>query len=129
MERRGGAELPPLEGHRPILLVESEIGHRLDKHLQCDPLLVAREGVPGAEVRPEAEGRIRLASPSDIEDVGVIELSLVAANPSVAASYSGVQRPGEPRRVTGERRDGIEWQVIQTVVPIGAAPAVRKEVS
>jgi hypothetical protein len=29
-----------------------------------------------------------------------------------------VQRAGAPQRVTGDRTDGIEWQVIQTVVPL-----------
>jgi len=89
------------------------------------------EQVVDVAAGPGGAGRLRLWT-HPLPDGAIAvdgELSLVAANPPVAASYSGVQRPGEPRRVTGEHRDGIEWQVIQTVVPLGAAPAVRKEVS
>jgi hypothetical protein len=47
------------------------------------------------------------------------DLSLSDATLPLRASYGGVQRPGEPRRVTGARERGIEWQVIQTAVPLG----------
>jgi hypothetical protein len=36
-----------------------------------------------------------------------------------------VQRSGEPRRVTAARDGGLDWQVIQTVVPLDA---LRKDV-
>jgi hypothetical protein len=39
------------------------------------------------------------------------------------ASYGGVQKPGLPRRVTGDRAADVEWQVIQTVVPLRTAAA------
>jgi hypothetical protein len=42
------------------------------------------------------------------------------------ASYDGVQKAGLPRRVTGDRSADVEWQVIQTVVPL--QPAAAKEV-
>lgn len=57
------------------------------------------------------------------------EISISTAKPPVAVSYSGVQRPGEPRRVSGEHKDGIEWQVIQTVVPLGTHATRTHEVS
>lgn len=47
------------------------------------------------------------------------ELALTDARLRLRASYGGVQRAGEPQRVTGARTDGVEWQVIQTVVPLG----------
>jgi hypothetical protein len=46
------------------------------------------------------------------------ELALADAPLRLRASYGGVQRAGAPQRVTGDRTDGIEWQVIQTVVPL-----------
>ena len=88
------------------------------------------EQVVDVAAGPGAAGRLRLWT-HPLPDGAIAvdgELSLVAANPPVAASYSGVQRPGEPRRVTGDRKDGIEWQVIQTVVPLGSPAAFTKEV-
>jgi hypothetical protein len=35
---------------------------------------------------------------------------------------------GQPSRVTGDRADGVEWQVIQTVVPIASRAATTNEV-
>ena len=45
-------------------------------------------------------------------------LAITDANTPVQFSFNGVQRAGEPRRVTGGRGAGCEWQVIQTVVPL-----------
>lgn len=46
------------------------------------------------------------------------ELAIADAPLRLRTSYGGVQRAGAPQRVTGDRTDGIEWQVIQTVVPL-----------
>jgi hypothetical protein len=54
------------------------------------------------------------------------ELTLAARAVPVRVSYGGVQKPGLPRRVTGDRSADVEWQVIQTVVPL--RPAAAKEV-
>ena len=72
-------------------------------------------------------GRLRLWTHSLPDGAIAIDgdLSLADATLPLRASYGGVQRPGEPRRVTGAREGEIEWQVIQTAVPIGAP---RKDV-
>jgi hypothetical protein len=45
-------------------------------------------------------------------------LALTEANTPARLSFNGVQRAGEPRRVTVGRGAGREWQLIQTVVPL-----------
>jgi hypothetical protein len=56
------------------------------------------------------------------------ELTLADTTMPLAASYSGVQRPGEPRRVTGDRTSDVEWQIIQTVVPLASGGRPQGEV-
>jgi hypothetical protein len=77
---------------------------------------------------PQGTGRLRLWT-HPLPDGAIAvdgELALTDAPLPLRASYGGVQRPGEPRRVTGNRADGVEWQVIQTVVPLAVA---REDVS
>lgn len=57
------------------------------------------------------------------------ELTLADAAMPVDTSYSGVQRPGEPRRVTGDRTRDVEWQIIQTVSPLDVTVRPSGEVS
>lgn len=45
-------------------------------------------------------------------------LAITDASTPMQFSFTGVQRAGEPRRVTGGRGAGFEWQLIQTVVPL-----------
>jgi hypothetical protein len=54
-------------------------------------------------------------------------LALTEANTPARLSFNGVQRAGEPRRVTGGRGAGQEWQLIQTVVPL-PQPAISEKV-
>lgn len=79
---------------------------------------------------PGGAGRLRLWT-HPLPDGAIAvdgELALAAANPPVAASFSGVQRPDDPQRVSGRRADDVEWQVIQTVVPLGARDSTTDEV-
>lgn len=56
-------------------------------------------------------------------------LTLDDATMPIDTSYSGVQRPGKPRRVTGDRTRDVEWQIIQTVVPLDVTVRPLSEVS
>ena len=88
------------------------------------------EQVVDVAAGPDGTGRLRLWT-HPLPDGAIAvdgELALAAADTPVAASFSGVQRPGEPQRVTGRRTDDVEWQVIQTVVPIGSSAAGKGEV-
>jgi len=56
------------------------------------------------------------------------ELTLADVAMPIEASYSGVQPPGEPRRVTGDRTSDVEWQIIQTIVPLDSTVPPSGEV-
>lgn len=127
------ADAPPRRGAalavRIVVLSRREGDSAWTPVWQSD-VVTRDEQVVDVAAGPDGAGRLRLWT-HPLPDGAIAvdgELSLAAANHPVATSYSGVQRPGEPRRVTGERRDGIEWQVIQTVVPLGSGTAIRDEV-
>src|SRR5215469_4186755 len=69
VEPAGGAELPPAELGRS-LLVEGEPREPLEQLRDGDRDEGAGEGVPGAVVPPGAEGDVYLAWPEDVEAVG-----------------------------------------------------------
>ncbi len=79
---------------------------------------------------PGGTGRLRLWAHALPDGAFAIdgELTLAEAAVPLEASYSGVQQPGEPRRVSGDRTSDVEWQIIQTVEPLGAASRPRGEV-
>lgn len=76
---------------------------------------------------PGNAGRLRLWTHVLPDGAFAVDGDLALADTALPlrASYGGVQRPGEPRRVTGARDGAVEWQVIQTVVPLDAP---RKDV-
>lgn len=65
-------------------------------------------------------GRLRLWAHALPDGAFAVDgvLTLADATMPIDTSYSGVQRPGEPRRVTGDRTRDVEWQIIQTVAPL-----------
>ncbi len=79
---------------------------------------------------PGGGGRLRLWTHALPDGAFAIdgELRLAHAAVPLAAAYGGVQRPGEPRRVTGNRTGDVEWQVIQTVVPLPPGGGQQGEV-
>jgi len=83
--------------------------------------VVARdEQVVDVATGPGGTGRLRLWAHALPDGAFAIdgELTLADASVSLDASYSGVQLPGQPRRVSGDRTRDVEWQIIQTVVPL-----------
>jgi hypothetical protein len=93
--------------------------------------VVARnEQVVDVATGPGGTGRLRLWAHALPDGAYAIdgELTLAEAGVPLEASYSGVQRPGEPRRVTGDRTSDVEWQIIQTVVPLAAGGRPQDEV-
>lgn len=126
-------ETPPRRGVAVavrIVVLARHAGDSVWRPVWQSDVVTRDEQVVDVAAGPGAAGRLRLWT-HPLPDGAIAvdgELSLVAANPPVAASYSGVQRPGEPRRVTGDRNNGVEWQVIQTVVPLGSCAAFTEEV-
>ena len=88
-------------------------------------VLARDEQVVDVAAGPGGGGRLRLWAHALADGAFAIDcdLSLTDATLPFAAGYSGVQRPGEPRRVTGDRTKDVEWQIIQTVAPL--APGGR----
>jgi len=85
--------------------------------------VVARdEQVVDVAAGPGGTGRLRLWAHALPDGSFAIdgELRLAHAAVPLEASYSGVQPPGVPRRVTGDRTRDVEWQIIQTVEPLDA---------
>jgi hypothetical protein len=93
--------------------------------------VVARdEAVVDVAAGPGGAGRLRLWTHA-LPDGGFAidgQLTLARSPLPLEASYGGVQRPGEPRRVTGDRTGDVEWQIIQTIVPLGSVGLPPEEV-
>jgi len=84
--------------------------------------VVARdEEVVDVAAGASGNGRLRLWMHALPDGAIAVDGDLALADTALPfrASFNGVQRPGEPRRVTGHRTGDVEWQVIQTVVPLG----------
>jgi hypothetical protein len=93
--------------------------------------VVARsEQVVDVAAGTAGNGRLRLWM-HELSDGAIAvegDLALAETLPPVTASFGSVQRPGEPQRVTGRRTIDIEWQVIQTVVPLVPRDATHGKV-
>ena len=91
-------------------------------------IVVRDEQVVDIAAGPQRDGRLRLWAHCLPDGAVAVdgELTLAARAVPLRASYGGVQKAGLPRRVTGDRSADVEWQVIQTVVPL--QPAAAKEV-
>jgi|694.fasta_scaffold25570_6 hypothetical protein len=88
-------------------------------------LVVRDEQVVDVAAGSHGDGRLRLWAHCLPDGAVAVdgELTLAARAVPLRASYGGVQKPGLPRRVTGDRAADVEWQVIQTVVPLRTAAA------
>ena len=85
--------------------------------------VIARDGeVVDVAAGPGGAGRLRLWTHALPDGAIAVDGDLALAGPALPlrASYGGVQRSGEPQRVTAARDGGLDWQVIQTVVPLDA---------
>jgi hypothetical protein len=118
--------LPPVGGGgvavRIVVLARRD-GEAAWRSVWQSDVLARDEQVVDVAAGPEGTGRLRLWT-HPLPDGAIAvdgELALTDAPLALRASYGGVQRPGEPRRVTSHRADGVEWQVIQTVVPLASA--------
>lgn len=90
--------------------------------------VIARDGeVVDVAAGPRGAGRLRLWTHALPDGAIAVDGDLALADPALPlrASYGGVQRPGEPRRVTSARDGELDWQVIQTVMPL---EALKKDV-
>ena len=88
-------------------------------------LVVRDEQVVDVAAGPQGDGRLRLWAHCLPDGAVAVdgELELAARAMPFRASYAGVQQAGLPRRVTGDRCADVEWQVIQTVVPLVSTAA------
>lgn len=91
-------------------------------------VVVRDEHVVDVAAGPEGVGRLRLWTHVLPDGAIAVDGALVLSTAGVPlqVSYSGVQHAGMPRRVCGDRAADVEWQVIQTVVPLD--PAADAEV-
>jgi hypothetical protein len=133
-DRRVDVGLTPDEtrdGSRPvavrIVVVSRRVGDAAWTPVWQSDVVTRDEQVVDVAAGPGGTGRLRLWTHALPDGAIAVDgdLALADSDLPLRASYGGVQRPGEPRRVTGASDGGVEWQVIQTVVPLGAP---RKDV-
>lgn len=112
---------------RIVVLTRRGAAARWEPAWQTD-VVISDEQVVDVAAGARGDGRLKLWAHCLPDGAIAVdgELTLAPHTMPLRASYSGVQKAGLPRRVTGDRAADVEWQVIQTVVPL--RPATVKEV-
>lgn len=112
---------------RIVVLTRRGAAARWEPAWQAD-VVVRDEQVVDVAAGAHGEGRLKLWAHCLPDGAIAVDGELTLASHAVPlrASYGGVQKAGLPCRVTGDRAADVEWQVIQTVVPL--RPAIGKEV-
>lgn len=112
---------------RIVVLTRRGPAARWEPAWQTD-VIVRDEQVVDVAAGAHGDGRLKLWAHCLPDGAIAVdgELTLAMHAVPLRASYGGVQKAGLPRRVTGDGAADVEWQVIQTVVPL--RPATGKEV-
>lgn len=112
---------------RIVVLTRRGAAARWEPAWQTD-VVVRDEQVVDVAAGEHGDGRLKLWTHCLPDGAIAVdgELTLAPHAVPLRASYSGVLKAGLPRRVTGASAADVEWQVIQTVVPL--RPATGKEV-
>lgn len=114
---------------RIVVLTRRGAAARWEPAWQTD-VVVRDEQVVDVAAGAHGDGRLKLWAHCLPDGAIAVDGELTLASHAVPlrAAYGGVQKAGLPCRVTGDRAADVdvEWQVIQTVVPL--RPATGKEV-
>lgn len=112
---------------RIVVLTRRGAAARWEPAWQTD-VVVRDEQVLDVAAGAHGDGRLKLWAHCLPDGAIAVdgELTLAPHAMPLRAAYGGVQKAGRPCRVTGDRAADVEWQVIQTVVPL--RPATGKEV-
>ena len=111
---------------RIVVLTRRGAAARWEPAWQAD-VVVCDEQVVDIAAGEHGDGRLKLWAQCMSDGAIAVdgELTLAPHEVPLHASYGGVQKAGLPHRMTGDRVADVEWQVIQTVVPL--RPATWKE--